>query len=91
MYYMLIYQTVENYVEKRVPFRTEHLGYSEAAHARGELFMGGVLSDPVDTAILIFKADSPAVAETFARNDPYVKAGLIKSWTVRPWTVAIGG
>ena len=91
MYYMLIYDTVENYVEKRAPFRTEHLGYSGAAHARGELFMGGVLSDPVDTAILIFKADSPAVAETFARNDPYVKAGLIKSWTVRPWTVAIGG
>ncbi len=91
MYYMLIYRTVENYVEKRAPFRTEHLGYSEAAHARGELFMGGALGDPVDTAILIFKAESPAVAEEFARNDPYVKAGLIKNWSVRPWAVAIGG
>jgi hypothetical protein len=89
MYYMLIYHTVENYVEKRAPFRLEHLSYS--GDARGELFMGGVLSDPVDTAILIFRADSPAVAETFAHNDPYVKAGLIKDWSVRPWTVAIGG
>jgi uncharacterized protein YciI len=91
MYYLLIYHTVENYVERRAPFRDEHLGYSHAAHARGELFMGGVLGDPPDTAILIFRADAPSVAEEFARNDPYVKAGLIKDWSVRPWTVAIGG
>lgn len=91
MYYLLIYRTVENYVEKRAPYRAEHLGYSEAAHARGELFMGGALAEPADSAILIFKAESPAVAETFARNDPYVKAGLIKEWSVRPWIVAIGG
>ena len=91
MYYLLIYHTVESYVEKRAPFRAEHLGYSSAAHARGELFMGGALGDPPDTAILIFRADTPAVAEEFARNDPYVKAGLIRDWTVRPWTVAIGG
>lgn len=91
MYYLLIYRTVENYVEKRAPFRAEHLNYSGEAHARGELFMGGALADPVDSAILIFKAESPAVVETFARNDPYVKAGLIKEWSVRPWTVVIGG
>jgi uncharacterized protein YciI len=91
MYYMLIYKTVENYVEKRAPYRPEHLGYANGAHARGELFMGGALGDPPDTAILIFRAESPSVAEEFARNDPYVKAGLIKEWSVRPWTVAIGG
>jgi hypothetical protein len=91
MYYLLIYHTVENYVERRAPFRDEHLGYSNAAHARGELFMGGALGDPPDTAILIFQVPAPSVAEEFARNDPYVKAGLIKDWSVRPWTVAIGG
>jgi len=91
MYYLLIYKTVGNYVEKRVPYRDEHLGYSNAAHARGELFMGGALADPADSAILIFKADSPAIVEEFARNDPYVKAGLIREWSVRPWTVVIGG
>jgi uncharacterized protein len=91
MYYVLIYHTVENYVERRAPFRDEHLGYSNAAHARDELFMAGALGDPPDTAILIFRAATPSVAEEFARNDPYVKAGLIKDWSVRPWTVAIGG
>jgi len=91
MYYMLIYKTVEGYVEKRAPYRPEHLGYSNAAHDRGELFMGGALGDPPDAAILIFKSESPATAEEFARNDPYVQAGLIKEWSVRPWTVVIGG
>ncbi len=91
MYYLLIYTTVDNYIEKRAPFRTEHLGYSDAAHARGELVMAGALADPADSAILVFKTESRSVVENFAKNDPYVKAGLIKEWSVRPWTVVIGG
>ncbi len=87
---MLIYKTVDNYVERRAPFRGEHLSYAEAAVARGELFMGGALGDPADTAILIFRTENRAVAEDFARNDPYVRAGLIVEWSVRPWTVVIG-
>ena len=90
MYYLLIYRTVDDYVEKRIPYRAGHLTYAEAAHGRGELFMAGAMAEPADTAILIFKAESPAVAEDFARNDPYVKAGLVKEWSVRPWTVVIG-
>jgi uncharacterized protein YciI len=31
------------------------------------------------------------VAENFARADPYVTRGLVKSWRVREWTVVIGG
>lgn len=91
MYYLLIYKTVDNYVEKRAPYRPEHLGYANAAHARGELVMAGALADPADSAIFVFKAESPAAIEDFARNDPYVRAGLIKEWSVRPWTVVIGG
>jgi hypothetical protein len=91
MFYLLIYKTVENYVEKRAPYRPEHLGYANAAHARGEIVMAGALADPADSAVFVFKADSPAVVEDFARDDPYVKAGLITEWSVRPWTVVIGG
>jgi len=91
MYYLLIYKTVDNYVERRAPYRAEHLGYANAAHEGGGLVMGGALADPADTAILVFRAESPSVAEEFARNDPYVKAGLVKEWSVRPWTVVIGG
>jgi uncharacterized protein YciI len=90
-YFVLIYKTVDNYVERRAPYRDDHLAYANAAHARGELFMGGALADPPDTAILVFRAADSSVVEGFARNDPYVKAGLITSWSVRPWSVVIGG
>lgn len=90
MYYALFYKTVENYVEKRAPYRDEHLAYATAAQNRGELFLGGAFSDPAGGALLVFKGDTPAVAEQFAQNDPYLKNGLITEWQVRPWMVVIG-
>ena len=91
MYYILFYKTVENYVEKRVPYREKHLTYANAAHARGDLIMAGALAEPADNAVLVFKGDKPSIAEEFAKNDPYVINGLITEWKVRPWTVVIGG
>jgi len=91
MYYLLIYKTVDNYVERRAPYRDAHLAYATAAHDRGELFLGGALTDPPDSAILVFRVADPAVVKDFARKDPYVKAGLITEWTVRPWVDVIGG
>jgi hypothetical protein len=91
MYYILFYKTVDNYIEKRAPFREQHLALVRAAHAKGELVMAGALADPADSAVIIFKGDSPAIAENFVKNDPYVKNNLITEWKVRPWTVVIGG
>ncbi|HOB54317.1 MAG TPA: YciI-like protein [Acidobacteriota bacterium] len=88
---MLFYTTVENYVERRAPFRDAHLAMAQAAHARGELVMAGAFAEPADGAVLVFRGDSPRVAEAFAESDPYVQNGLIAEWRVRPWTVVIGG
>jgi uncharacterized protein YciI len=52
--------------------------------------MGGAVGDPPDGALLVFRAASPEVAEAFAREDPYVKQGLIIRWTVKPWTLVAG-
>jgi hypothetical protein len=89
-HYLLIYEVVERYVERRQPFREDHLAHASAAVARGELVLGGALADPVDGAVLLFCADSPAVVEAFARADPYVVNGLVTSWRVREWTTVIG-
>ena len=90
MYSILFYKTVDNYVERRAPYREQHLAHAKAAHERGELFMGGALSDPADSAVLVFRGEGTSVAEEFARNDPYVRNGLIIEWQVRPWAVVIG-
>jgi hypothetical protein len=91
MYYILFYKTVENYLEKRARFREEHLALVRAAHDRGELFMAGALADPADGAVIVFKGESPAAAENFVKNDPYVENNLITEWKIRPWTVVVGG
>jgi len=44
----------------------------------------------VDGAILLFRGDSPEVAENFAKSDPYVLNGLVKRWYVREWTTVAG-
>ncbi|MDA8686793.1 YciI-like protein [Robiginitalea sp.] len=90
MFYILFYETVDNYVEKREPYRGAHLTLAQAARNSGALIMAGALSEPADGAVLIFKGKGPEIAEDFAKNDPYVINGLIKKWTVRQWTVVIG-
>jgi uncharacterized protein YciI len=89
-YFALTYHTVENYAERRLPFRQQHLEKAEAAAARGELLLGGAFTHPVDTALLIFRAPDRSLVEEFARNDPYVVNGLVSSWEVREWTVVVG-
>lgn len=90
MYYILFYKTVENYIERRAPFREEHLQLAQLSHRNGTLILGGALADPVDGAMLVFKSDSPKVAEDFVNQDPYVKNGLIIEWNIRAWNVVIG-
>jgi uncharacterized protein len=89
MYWLLFYDVVDDYIERRVPLRDAHLALARAAHERGELVMAGALADPADGAVLLFKADDATVAEDFARNDPYVKDGIVTAWRVRSWTVVI--
>jgi uncharacterized protein len=90
MHYLLFYDAVDEYEERRKPFREAHLAYARAAVARGELVLGGALAGPTDGAVLLFRADSPAAAESFAKSDPYVLNGLIKDWRVREWTTVVG-
>src|SRR5262245_38606973 len=90
MHYLLFYEADSEYAERRKPHRTAHLQYALSAVERGELVLGGAFANPIDGAVLLFRGSSPAVAEQFAKNDPYVVGGLIKRWYVREWTTVIG-
>lgn len=90
MHYLLFYDVVENYAEKRVPYRPEHFALARQFAARGELLLGGAFADPIDGAVLLFKGEGPEVAEAFVNQDPYVKNGLITKWTVRKWNTLAG-
>lgn len=90
MHYLLFYELADDYLTRRAEFRNVHLKLGWEAVERGELVLGGALANPADGAVLLFKGDSPAVAEKFAATDPYVISGIVKRWHVREWTTVVG-
>ena len=90
MYWLLLYEVVDDYLERRAAFRADHLALASEAFDRGVLMMAGALADPADGAVLVFEGDDESSAVAFAERDPYVRNGLVTSWHVRQWTVVIG-
>ena len=90
MHYLLFYEVGDDYLARRAQFRSAHLEKAWAAAERGELVLGGALANPVDGAVLLFKGETAAVAESFAKVDPYVTQGLVRKWHIREWTTVAG-
>ncbi len=90
MYLALQYDLVDDYLDRRPEFRDEHLGLARAAHERGDLALAGAFNNPPDHALLVWSTVDRSVVEAFAEADPYVRNGLVRSWTVREWNVVIG-
>jgi uncharacterized protein YciI len=89
-YYALIYYVTEDYIARRKQFREEHLRLADEAASRGELVLGGALSEPNDIALLIFRTADKKVIEHFVHHDPYFLHGLVQRWEIREWNVVVG-
>ncbi|MBC7770797.1 MAG: hypothetical protein H7124_18595 [Phycisphaerales bacterium] len=90
-HFLLIYDYAPEYLEKRGPLRPAHLELARASVARDELQLGGAVpSDDPPFGLLLFKAETAAVAEDFASADPYVTQGVVTSWRVREWITVVG-
>jgi uncharacterized protein len=89
-HFILFYEGAPDYLERRPQYRGAHLSHAWAAADRGELVIAGAYADPVDGAVLLFKGSDPAVAEAFAKADPYVANGLVAKWRVREWNTVVG-
>ena len=90
MHHILFYDVVEDFLSKRTKFRNLHLEHVRRAHERGDIVLAGALADPTDGAVLVFRGASAESVEEFARKDPYVTNGLVKSWRVRKWMTVVG-
>ena len=89
MYFILTYETVQDYVELRKPFRSEHLGLLNIELKKKHIVLGGALEDPADKAVIIWKVDSKKIVEDFVAKDPYVQNGLVSNYEIRSWNVVI--
>jgi hypothetical protein len=86
-HHLLLYDYVEDMVERRHPHREAHLARVAAERERGRIVMGGALGDPPTGAAIVFKSLEPDAIEEFVCGDPYVKAGLVTSWRVEFWNL----
>ncbi len=90
MHFLLFYEFVPDYLERRPEFRAQHLKLAWEAQSRGELILAGAYADPVDGATLLFQCASREVPARFVAEDPYVTSGLVKRWQIREWTTVVG-
>ena len=85
--YALFYDYVEDVVEKRAPYREDHLALVGRWHGDDRIAMGGALGDPPHGGLIVFRVDDPAEVEAFVADDPYVRNGIVVSHRVEPWNV----
>jgi uncharacterized protein YciI len=89
-HFLLIYHYAPDYIERRAEFRPMHLALAAKASDAGDLIIGGALTDPFDTGLLLFHSIDKSTAEAFATSDPYVTNGLVERYEVRHWITVAG-
>lgn len=89
MFFVLTYSVSDDYLEKRIPLRGDHLELIKKFHASGELQMAGAFEDTSLGTLLIFKSETKARIEEFVQTDPYYINGLIKSYAIKKWNCVV--
>ncbi len=89
-YYVLTYTTVKDYLERRTPYREEHINLAKVYYNEGKLILGGALEGPANKALLLFKGETDEHIKKFIESDPYVKNGVVTNWEINEWNVVIG-
>jgi uncharacterized protein YciI len=87
MKYVLQYEPADYFIERVMPHFAAHKARWKEYTDKGTLLMIGPFSDPIHGAMAIFKTRE--AAEEFAKGDPFVTNGIVKSWTILEWREAI--
>jgi uncharacterized protein YciI len=87
--FVLEYDYVEDILEKRQPYRTQHLALLQSLVDDGKVQAAGPFSPPTG-ALFLFKDSTPEIVEQFVKEDPYISAGLVTKYTIREWAKSVG-
>jgi hypothetical protein len=86
-HHILFYEYVKDVAERRGPHREAHLERIRTEREAGRIVMAGALGDPPHGAAIVFAGVEPEQIEAFARDDPYVQAGLVTARRVERWNI----
>ena len=94
MLYAIISQDVENSLDKRLSVRPDHIGRLEDLKKQGRLILAGPhpAIDNIEPgpagfsgSLVVAEFSSLEDAQAWADDDPYIKAGVYDSVTVKPF------
>lgn len=90
MLYALICLDKPGALEVRKANRDAHIAYlkSSGVVAQAGPFLDG--DGQMNGSLIVLDVDSQAAAESWVADDPYGRAGLFDSVSVRPWNRVIG-
>lgn len=89
--YLLSYQYIPDVLEKRGPYREEHLQLAQTLADEGKCLAGGP-TGPLEMKVptgALFLFTERKTAEEFVTKDPYVSAGIVTSHNIQEWNVVI--
>lgn len=87
--FMVTYTYGPDMLERRQPYRPDHLLHLQKAVDEGRLVIAGAFTEPVDGALLLVEGESAGDIMSWVASDPYAKAGLIRGVAVREMAVAV--
>jgi uncharacterized protein len=68
--------------------RPAHREYLKSLLDSGHLVISGPFTDD-SGGLLVYEAESQEQAEALLRADPFAKAGVFMTWTIRGWKVVM--
>lgn len=86
---VLFYDYPEDVLERRGPYRGEHLALLQQWKEDGRLVSAGALGSPPHGAMFVFAVDDPGHIDDYLAADPYVANGIVTEHRVVPWTVVV--
>ncbi|QHF04363.1 YciI family protein [Pseudomonas asturiensis] len=98
MLYAIIATDVENSLEKRLSVRPAHLDRLNALKDAGRLILAGPhpavdSTDPgaagFSGSLIVAEFDSLSAAESWAKADPFVEAGVYANVVVKPFKLVL--
>ena len=88
MKYVLLYESADDVATQAPLHAAAHREHWHPFRERGELLLIGPFGDPQSQgAMAVFRTRE--AAEEFARGDPFVVNGVVRSWEVREWDEAV--
>jgi uncharacterized protein len=89
LHHVLFYDYVEDVLERRTPYRAEHLELAKRWKDDGRLVNAGALGKPPHGGMFVFCVEEPSQIDDYVAADPYVAGGVVSGHRVVPWTVVV--